>query len=82
MLRWEKKKKMIVFDHLSPAAIRYNGIYEFYGPDFSVDGYKFKKGKWRYFNDIDVRNPRTSFIQYLPFEYIKNLFNFNRQPSQ
>ncbi len=82
MLRWEKRKKMIVFDHLSPSDIRYAGIYEFYGPDFSVDGYKFKSGKWRYYNDVDVRNPRSGFKEYLPFQSLRNSVRAKRQVRQ
>jgi len=78
MLRWEKKKDMIVFDHLAPSQPRYEGIYEFYGPDFSVDGYRYKKKKWRYQNDIDVRNPRTHWTQYLRIPFIYNITHRNR----
>jgi hypothetical protein len=73
MLRYDKRKKMIAFDHLSPSDFRYTDIYEFYGPDFSIDGYKFTKGKWRYQADIDIRNKRDKFSDYLPQRLI-NLF--------
>ncbi len=66
MLRYEKKKKMIVLDHIAPSDDRYTGIYEFYGPDFSIDGYKFKQGKLRYFPDIDLHSPRQKFSDYIP----------------
>lgn len=73
MLRYDSRKKMIVFDHLAPSDFRYTDIYEFYGPDFSIDGYKFTKGKWRYQSDIDVRNKRTKFSDYLP-RWLVNMF--------
>jgi hypothetical protein len=47
---------MIVFDHLSPIESGIEGVYKFYGPDFSYDGYEFKAGKWRYRSNLDVRN--------------------------
>jgi hypothetical protein len=55
-LIFDQPMKMIVFDHLSPSKPSLTGVYEFYGPDFSYDGYKFEKGKWVLFTDIDVRN--------------------------
>lgn len=66
MLRYEKKKKMIVLDHIAPSDSRYEGIYEYYGPDFSIDGYKFKQGKLRYISDIDLHSPRQKFSDYIP----------------
>ncbi|MBL7112301.1 MAG: hypothetical protein ISS19_10220 [Bacteroidales bacterium] len=55
-LRYDPRFKMIVLDHLSPIEPVFEGNYKFYAPDFSYDGYKFKKGIWRYQPDIDVRN--------------------------
>ncbi|MGE0087992.1 MAG: hypothetical protein AB7S50_00790 [Bacteroidales bacterium] len=55
-LTYDNKLKMIVFDHLSPSKPSLKGVYEFYGPDFSYDGYKFEKGFWVLHPDIDIRN--------------------------
>jgi len=55
-LKYDDKLKMIVFDHLSPADVNQTGMYENYGPDFSYDGLKFKRGKWELMKDIDLRN--------------------------
>ena len=57
---------MIVLDHIAASDPRYEGIYEFYGPDFSIDGYKFKQGKLRYSSDIDLHSPRQKFSEYVP----------------
>ncbi len=57
-LRYDEKSKMIVFDHLSPSDAKLKGEKKYYGPDFSYDGLLFKKGKWLYVPDIDIRNPR------------------------
>ena len=73
MLRYEKDKKMIVLDHLAPSDYRYTNIPEFYGPDFSIDGYKFEKGKWRYKADIDLRAPRSGLVDYLPQKMRKKI---------
>ena len=55
-LRYNENLKMIVFDHLSPARPSYTGNYQFYGPDFSYDGFKFIDNQWILFEDIDIRN--------------------------
>ena len=56
-LRYNEKLKMIVFDHLSPAKPSYAGNYQFYGPDFSYDVFKFTENCWVLFEDVDIRNP-------------------------
>lgn len=53
-LRYNKKMKMIVFDHLSPSLPMYKGDYKFYGPDFSYDGLKFEKNRWLFVPNINV----------------------------
>lgn len=55
-LTYDKGKEMIVFDHLSPSRPSLKGQYEFYGPDFSYDGFKFENGIWNLYPDIDVRD--------------------------
>ncbi|MBN2892225.1 MAG: hypothetical protein JXL97_10180 [Bacteroidales bacterium] len=57
-LRWDEREKMIIWDHLAPESPKYEGIYEFYGPDFTHDAVKFKKGKWLFQEDIYVENPK------------------------
>ena len=57
-LRYEKGKKMIVFDHLSPSSPSAKGQYRYYGPDFTYDGYRFKKGIWKYQRNLEMRNSR------------------------
>ncbi|MDR2963424.1 MAG: hypothetical protein LBU90_07335 [Bacteroidales bacterium] len=66
MLRYDVQKKMIVLDHLAPSDFQFANIPEFYGPDFSIDGYKFEKEKWRYKADIDFHAPRKGLVDYLP----------------
>ena len=57
VLRYDSKKKMIVMDNLEPSDAMYKGVYRFYGPDFTYNGYKFEKGKWVLYKNVDVRNP-------------------------
>lgn len=53
-LRYHPKKKTIIFDHLRPIKPELEGMYEFYAPDLSYDGYKLKGGKWVLVEAIDV----------------------------
>ncbi|HKR04992.1 MAG TPA: hypothetical protein VJY62_10175 [Bacteroidia bacterium] len=55
-LRYNEKKKMIVFDHLSPSNPDLKGKYEYYGPDMTYDAFKFKSGKWNFLKNIEIGN--------------------------
>ncbi len=55
-LNYDEQKKMIVFDHLSPDVPVNTGRFQYYGPDFSVDGLIWKKGFWILQEDIDAKN--------------------------
>jgi hypothetical protein len=55
-LRYNPDMKMIVYDHLSPIEPELKNHPRFYAPDFSYDGYKFRKGMWEHQEDLDVRN--------------------------
>jgi hypothetical protein len=55
-LKHNRKNNLIVFDHLSPIQSKYEGKYEFYGPDFSYDALEFRNGAWIYKEDIDIKN--------------------------
>lgn len=57
-LDYNEKKKMIIFDHLSPSKPIYTGKFEFYGPDFSYDAFVFENEIWNYVTDIDIRNQK------------------------
>ncbi len=57
-LKYEKRKKWIVFDHLAPFKPQYAGVYEYYGPDMYHDAFVFKKGKWWLDTIVDVRNDK------------------------
>jgi hypothetical protein len=55
-LNYDEQKKMIVFDHLAPNDPVNTGRFQYYGPDFSVDGLKWKKGMWQLQEDLDAKN--------------------------
>jgi hypothetical protein len=59
-LKYSDELKMIVCDHLAPSESIYKGQYEYYGPDFSFDGYEFVKGKWIQRTDLNIKNPNPS----------------------
>jgi hypothetical protein len=55
-LNYNEQKKMILFDHLAPNDPVNTGRFQYYGPDFSVDGLRFKKGMWILEEDVDAKN--------------------------
>jgi hypothetical protein len=56
LLRYVSEKGTIVFDHLAAPDPKMKGKYEMYGPDMSYDGYKLTKGRWRYIEDLELKN--------------------------
>lgn len=54
-LKYHPERKQIVFDHLSPSQPEMDGMYQYYGPDFSYDAFEWEKGKWVYKEDVDIR---------------------------
>lgn len=59
-LKYFEETKRIVFDHLSPSQPKFEGQFQYYGPDFSFDALEFKKGKWVYVADVDARNGKSN----------------------
>ncbi len=55
-LLWNKTKKMIIWDHLSPSESKFEGLYQYYGPDFTYNGLIFKKKEWQFVENVDVTN--------------------------
>ena len=55
-LNYQEGEKLIVMDHLAPEHPRLKGQFQFYGPDFSYDALKFKKGKWIFIEDHNAEN--------------------------
>lgn len=58
-LDYDKKKKRIVFDHLSSMGTDSEG-HQIMGPDMSVASFVYKKGLWIYQDNVDARNPRDN----------------------
>lgn len=56
MLRYDKKLKLIVYDHLAPSHKKFTGQYMYYGPDMSQDGIQFSDGYWVLKPNLDLRN--------------------------
>jgi hypothetical protein len=73
-LRYVDDEKAIVCDHLSPPSDNLKGQFEFYGPDFTYDALKFKRGKWfltEYFiakneKDPSYKKPRKQPVHIIP----------------
>jgi len=58
-LKYEEKEKRIVYDVLAPEVSGAEGMYQFYVNTGAYDTYKWKKGKWLYIPDQDIRNDKT-----------------------
>lgn len=56
LLHYDVHQKGFIFDHLSPEEPSMQGIRAYYGPDFSYDGLFYKKRKWTYVSDLDIKN--------------------------
>lgn len=57
-LNYDESSKRIIFDHLSPIEPCYKDLHAYYGPDFTYDAYRLKKGIWTLEENIDARNSR------------------------
>lgn len=55
-LKWNRKLKMYVFDHLVPKDGAQPGMFAFYIPDFSYDALEFEDGEYWLREDVDVTN--------------------------
>lgn len=58
-LNYETTTNTIVFDHLAPPDPQLKGKFELYGPDFSYDGFKLVNGRWKFIQDLELKNNPT-----------------------
>lgn len=58
-LKYHESRDQIVFDHLVPVNQGMEGIYEFYVPDMSFDALEFRKNKWYFIQNVDIRGEQT-----------------------
>lgn len=56
LLKYVPEEHLIVFDHLSPPDKKSQNLPETFGPDLSYDGYRLINGKWKYVDNLDMRN--------------------------
>jgi hypothetical protein len=55
-LKYDDNQHLIVFDNLAPPDARQKGKTDMYGPDLSYNGYVLKNGRWRFIDNLDMRN--------------------------
>ena len=55
-LVYNSETKEFIFDHLSPEEPSMKGLYQYYGPDFSIDVLQENRKFWEYKEDVDKRN--------------------------
>jgi len=56
LLKYVPEQDLIVFDHLSAPDDKSKKNLETFGPDLSYDGYKLINGRWKYEDNLDMRN--------------------------
>lgn len=56
MLNYEPEENRIVFDHLAAPAPEMDKNPEMFGPDLSYDGFKLSNGKWKFTENIELKN--------------------------
>jgi hypothetical protein len=56
-LKYDKSKKLIIFDHLIAPRSELKNQFQFYSPDLSFDAFEIKNNKLKFLKDIDARNP-------------------------
>lgn len=59
-LRHEPNANRIVMDHLSPPSPDLEGLYAYYGPDFSYDAFVWRKDVWVLEPDVKVADPNLN----------------------
>lgn len=59
-VKFHKKDKKIVFDHLVPRSKDLKGMYEYYIPDGTFDAFYYKNRKWWLEKEIDIRNSQKT----------------------
>ncbi len=55
-LSWDRRRKMIVFDHLSPPDSSMTGVFERYGPDFTYDAFRLSGRRWKLRTNVTPMN--------------------------
>lgn len=59
-VKYHKKEKQIVFDHLVPSSKDLKGLYQYYIPEGTFNAYNYKNGKWWLEEDVDIRNSQRA----------------------
>lgn len=59
VLRHEPDRDRIVMDHLSTASPELEGMFAYYGPDYTYDAFVWSKGDWVLEKNVEVANPKN-----------------------
>jgi len=73
MLNYLPKENTIVFDHLAPPDPKLEGKFESYGPDMTYDGFKLVNGRWKFVENLNLKNAPTE---------MDKMFNNPKKPSK
>ncbi|WP_207425507.1 hypothetical protein [Pedobacter sp. SYSU D00535] len=73
VLNYLPKENTIVFDHLAAPDPKLKDKFELFGPDMSYDGYKLSGGKWKFIEDLELKNDPSA---------TDDLFNDPKKPAK
>lgn len=62
-VNWNAQLDAIVFDHLVPETPNLAGMYDFYVPDMTYDGYHWESGLWQYREDLIAVNDENRKVR-------------------
>ena len=55
-IKYDEQRKQIIFDNLVASNKELEGLYEYYTPEGTFNGYTYKNGKWLLEEDVDARS--------------------------
>lgn len=68
-MRYDNDLQMIMYDHLIPIDAKAEGMYEFYVPDGSYEGFQLKKKKWNHVSSMfDQKQDKPPFPEPVDFD--------------
>ena len=67
-LKYDKNRKLIIYDHLSPEAPNLAEFRDYYVPDMSYDALHFEGYRWKLYEDIVANNPEDSKVNVYSYD--------------
>ncbi len=78
-MRYERKKRAIVFNNLAPLSSNLKNVEAYYVPDGAFNAFVWKKDKWEFVQDYDARLDKNLKDQFYKVEETPKLEDNNRK---